>query len=173
LFLNLIDLCIARLGSVTNSILSPKIEKTASAPAAVWVGAGMCYLSFFCAGCLSSLMHLHSNKKTETAIKTSDSRTSETSSETEGLLASQKSIKRQNTQEHHEAGLGDIFLLPLSFWLICFICVQLYGTVVPFNNIASDFLMSKWYPGDTETAGAVMRQVFFYFKKRRNYIFIV
>ncbi|KAJ3218309.1 hypothetical protein HDU67_006081 [Dinochytrium kinnereticum] len=45
---------------------------------------------------------------------------------------------------------------PPSFWLLCLICVMLYGTVVPFNTIASDFLMSKWYPGDTETAGVVM-----------------
>ena len=55
------------------------------------------------------------------------------------------------------SGIGDLFLLPKTFWLICLICVLLYGTVVPFNNIASDFLMSKWYPGDTQTAGAVMR----------------
>ncbi|KAJ3113998.1 hypothetical protein HDU96_002642 [Phlyctochytrium bullatum] len=45
---------------------------------------------------------------------------------------------------------------PPSFWLICLICVLLYGTVIPFNTIASDFLMSKWYPNDTETAGLVM-----------------
>lgn len=48
-------------------------------------------------------------------------------------------------------------IFPRSFWLICIICILLYGTVVPFNNIASDFLMSKWYPNDTETAGIVMR----------------
>lgn len=51
----------------------------------------------------------------------------------------------------------DVMLLPVRFWFICIICILLYGTVVPFNNIASDFLMSKWYPGDTETAGTVMR----------------
>ncbi|KAJ3100355.1 hypothetical protein HDU97_002273 [Phlyctochytrium planicorne] len=51
---------------------------------------------------------------------------------------------------------GEVKKFPFAFWLVCVICVLLYGTVVPFNTIASDFLMSKWYPGDTETAGVVM-----------------
>ncbi|KAJ3412975.1 hypothetical protein HDV05_008690 [Chytridiales sp. JEL 0842] len=50
----------------------------------------------------------------------------------------------------------DILSFPFSFWLVCSICILLYGTVIPFNNIVSDFLMSKWYPNDTETAGLVM-----------------
>lgn len=74
----------------------------------------------------------------------------ESNSETAPLL-------QQPTQSNIFA---DIMFLPVRFWFICIICILLYGTVVPFNNIASDFLMSKWYPGDTETAGAVMRYVF-------------
>lgn len=53
--------------------------------------------------------------------------------------------------------LASIRKFPPSFWLICLICVLLYGTVVPFNNIASDFLMSKWYPNDPASAGLAMR----------------
>eukprot|EP00842_Homolaphlyctis_polyrhiza_P001139 jgi/Hompol1/2025/HPOL_005819-RA len=52
--------------------------------------------------------------------------------------------------------IKSIALLPTSFWLICTICILLYGTVIPFNNIASDFLMSKWYPNDIQMAGFVM-----------------
>lgn len=40
-----------------------------------------------------------------------------------------------------------------------YISILLYGTVIPFNNIASDFLQSKWYPNDIETAGSVMRYI--------------
>ncbi|KAG0207490.1 hypothetical protein BGX28_001267 [Mortierella sp. GBA30] len=50
----------------------------------------------------------------------------------------------------------DLKQFPLTFWLICALTILLYGTVVPFNNIASDFLQSKWYPGNPRKAAAVM-----------------
>ncbi|KAF9973677.1 hypothetical protein BGZ73_003044 [Actinomortierella ambigua] len=49
-----------------------------------------------------------------------------------------------------------VLSFPTTFWLICLLTVLLYGTVVPFNNIASDFLQSKWYPGNARKATAVM-----------------
>lgn len=50
----------------------------------------------------------------------------------------------------------DLKFFPVSFWLLCTLTVLLYGTVVPFNNIASDFLQSKWYHGNPRKAAAVM-----------------
>lgn len=67
---------------------------------------------------------------------------------------SEERAELENT--HAEPQKSVIRCFPFSFWLVCLLCVLLYGTVVPFNNIASDFLMSKWYPNDTETAGIVM-----------------
>ena len=52
-----------------------------------------------------------------------------------------------------------IQFFPAQFWLLCCICILLYGTVVPFNTFMSDFLQSKWFPGDPVTAGLVMRFV--------------
>ncbi|KAI9175796.1 hypothetical protein H9P43_006160 [Blastocladiella emersonii ATCC 22665] len=46
--------------------------------------------------------------------------------------------------------------LPPSFWLLCLVCITLYGTVVPFGAVASEFFQAKWYPGDPATAGLVM-----------------
>lgn len=51
---------------------------------------------------------------------------------------------------------NDLKLFPSSFWLICTLVVLLYGTVTPFNSIASDFLQSKWYHGRPRKAAAVM-----------------
>ncbi|RKP03757.1 hypothetical protein CXG81DRAFT_16726 [Caulochytrium protostelioides] len=51
---------------------------------------------------------------------------------------------------------SDVAYFPPAFWLVCVICILLYGTVIPFNSIAQDLLMSKWYPNDARTAGAVM-----------------
>ncbi|KAI7829849.1 major facilitator superfamily domain-containing protein [Gamsiella multidivaricata] len=55
-----------------------------------------------------------------------------------------------------EQWLSDLKFFPSTFWLICVLTVLLYGTVVPFNNIASDFLQSKWYHGKPRKAAAVM-----------------
>ncbi|KAI1318111.1 hypothetical protein EDD11_007163 [Mortierella claussenii] len=63
-------------------------------------------------------------------------------------------------QQHEESWWNqwrnDLQHFPLTFWLICTLTVLLYGTVVPFNNVASDFLQSKWYPGNPRKAAAVM-----------------
>lgn len=129
-FFNTIDLCVARFGSVVNSILTPRIAKSFGVPQAVWAGTFACYVSFISAIILVMMMSSH--------VKKSDSFTPKKQSE------SVWDFKAMRT-------------FPRSFWVICVICIMLYGTIVPFNNIASDFLMSKWYPNDTETAGLVMR----------------
>lgn len=59
-------------------------------------------------------------------------------------------------ETEQESG-GPWSVLPASFWILCLICMLLYGTVIPFNTTASDFLISKWYHGDIEMAGLVMR----------------
>ncbi|KAF9359028.1 hypothetical protein BGX26_000355 [Mortierella sp. AD094] len=51
---------------------------------------------------------------------------------------------------------SDLKFFPSTFWLICALTVLLYGTVVPFNNVASDFLQSKWYHNNPRKAAAVM-----------------
>ncbi|KAG0267625.1 hypothetical protein DFQ27_008526 [Actinomortierella ambigua] len=55
-----------------------------------------------------------------------------------------------------EAWWDGILSFPMTFWILCLLTVLLYGTVVPFNNIASDFLQSKWFPGRPRKATAVM-----------------
>jgi nitrate/nitrite transporter NarK len=63
-------------------------------------------------------------------------------------------------EQHQESWLrrwlADLEFFPSTFWLICTLTVLLYGTVVPFNNIASDFLQSKWYHDNPRKAAAVM-----------------
>ncbi|KAI9096985.1 major facilitator superfamily domain-containing protein [Phlyctochytrium arcticum] len=177
-----LNLCIARFGSVVNANLSPRIEKIWTSSGAVWVGAGTCYTSFCCALVLAALMATHSPDGSKPKSPSS-SRSS--ASEQRPLLEEQNTPDNANrpllpsksgnlTDEpdsytndatviddeiepwSFKQSLREIALFPGEFWIVCVICVMLYGTVVPFNNIASDFLMSKWYPGDTQTAGTVM-----------------
>ncbi|KAF9130264.1 hypothetical protein BGW39_003274 [Mortierella sp. 14UC] len=69
--------------------------------------------------------------------------------------------QQQRQMEQHQKScwrqwLADLEFFPSTFWLICILTVLLYGTVVPFNNIASDFLQSKWYHDNPRKAAAVM-----------------
>ena len=150
---------------MANSVFSPKIERLTSAPIAVWVGAFTCYLSFMCAMILSRMMTSNVDSTPRNKLQDADesSMAGLSSSETDDASEMDPLLARTDESPSlaNEGNWGDIFLLPKSFWIICSICVLLYGTVIPFNNIASDFLMSKWYPGDTIKAGAVMSYVFF------------
>ncbi|KAJ3382414.1 hypothetical protein HDU92_004774 [Lobulomyces angularis] len=225
-----LNLCVARLGSVMNSVMSPRIESSYSVPVAIWTGSLMCYLSFFSAfilSCLIAIKKLPEDKEEhEEHIPILSSLNNELSGHQrlEERASPRKKILKQGlinlvnestrideaqeeldfnlkttvlnrknteypnsffTREPEAMNEGSslhsntkrvefssdekktvvnflketffqIKLLPKEFWLICLICVVLYGTVVPFNNIASDFLMSKWFPGDTKKAGVIM-----------------
>ncbi|KAF9908982.1 hypothetical protein EC991_009164 [Linnemannia zychae] len=68
----------------------------------------------------------------------------------------QQRQSEQNQELWWRHWLADLKFFPSTFWLICILTVLLYGTVVPFNNIASDFLQSKWYHDNPRKAAAVM-----------------
>ncbi|TPX30584.1 hypothetical protein SmJEL517_g05879 [Synchytrium microbalum] len=177
-----LNLCIARFGSVANSLASPRIEVLTNVPTAVWAGTLMCYLSF---GASMALVSVIAHKSPPSDTNNTNQSTSPSTSEvsrrrqsmsslppqhrlsrgtsladptvTTPLLARQPSIYVETTiAATWSRAMEDVRLLPFTFWLVCLICVLLYGTVVPFNNIASDFLQSKWFPGDTVMAGNVM-----------------
>jgi hypothetical protein len=64
------------------------------------------------------------------------------------LSSDLKSFLKQNTQTFSN--------LPEAFWLLCVIVMCIYGTIIPFNNIVSEFLQVKWYQNDPEIAGKIM-----------------
>jgi len=56
--------------------------------------------------------------------------------------------------------LHDIFEFRLPLWLICASCVIVYCAVLPFNNVAGDFLQIR-YGYDTEVADRILAIPFF------------
>ncbi|TPX50008.1 hypothetical protein SeLEV6574_g01162 [Synchytrium endobioticum] len=163
-----LNLCIARFGSVVNALASPRIEVISNVPTAVWAGTVMCYLSFVAALFLVFVM-AHKTPQTpkeaprrqfptevaQRRLSRGDSLS--IPSVATPLIAKQLSYHPVNSVVTKWAqALADVKLLPFTFWLVCLICVLLYGTVVPFNNIVSDFLQSKWFPGDAVMAGNLM-----------------
>lgn len=46
--------------------------------------------------------------------------------------------------EAEEVKLKAVFTFPLIFWILTGSCLTVYCTVLPFNNIASNFIQQKW-----------------------------
>ncbi|CAO3572213.1 unnamed protein product [Mortierella alpina] len=218
-----LNLCIARFGSVVNTLITPWAEQRWGVPTAIWIGTLSCVVSFMSAVVLVNVIDPPRRQpeveSTETTALTpllatvptvscntlyranstttadcASSRSSSASSPTQasmqqplpgplrrGVSFSDSMHSTGPTGGHNKARTrsslhivtdqscggrmqesfwqswwNELKVFPLTFWLICALTVLLYGTVVPFNNIASDFLQSKWYPGNPRKAAAVM-----------------
>ncbi|ORY43988.1 MFS general substrate transporter [Rhizoclosmatium globosum] len=68
-------------------------------------------------------------------------------------LLQQTSTPTQSSTQVSPAGILD---LPRDFWIICGTYILFGGPYYCFNNTALDFLVSKWYPNDTVSAGFTM-----------------
>jgi hypothetical protein len=133
-----------------NSIMSPRLAGLFSVPVAVWCGTLSCYVSFLSVISLTGILAVHNKKVAQSSMPRDIE-----SAPLLGLVDTEQSAF--TVTDVSTDSKWPVEKLPVSFWIVCMICILLYGTVVPFNNIASDFLMSKWYPGDTQMAGFVMR----------------
>ncbi|KAI9236076.1 MAG: major facilitator superfamily domain-containing protein [Podila humilis] len=214
-----LNLCIARFGSVVNTLVTPWAEQKWGVPTAVWIGTLSCVMSFLSAVCLvilnmpaagsanvskeeaecTPLLTVQDTTHTDTSsryLTQTTSQNEDTTSPLErssilnhlpGILRREASFTESVHSVRFEPGYSksgirpslhiltdqatlelnnrhlwwhqwwdDMRFFPLTFWLLCALTVLLYGTVVPFNNIASDFLQSKWYPGNPRKATAVM-----------------
>ncbi|KAK5816765.1 major facilitator superfamily domain-containing protein [Linnemannia elongata] len=233
-----LNLCIARFGSVVNTLVTPWAEQKWDVPTAIWIGTLSCVASFLSAVVLVMLidrspLSFPDSKEHELDTTTPllsahfprsstfdqpdsmpvylpTSGTDETLSPTlvkspshpailqhlPGILRreasfsesirsvrfrpgyarsgtrpslhivtvqdeSKQKLRFQQQQERLQESwwrqwVTDLEHFPSTFWLICALVVLLYGTVVPFNNIASDFLQSKWYHDNPRKAAAVM-----------------
>jgi nitrate/nitrite transporter NarK len=102
-----------------------------------WVGTFFCGLSFLCALVLVNVIpdEIFGNSNDSTMIP---------------LISGMDS-----QHEHTDSVLREYYHLPKLFHILCVTLVFLYGTVVPFNTIANDFLIKK-YSTDTKTAGFIM-----------------
>ncbi|KAG0320183.1 hypothetical protein BGZ97_000558 [Linnemannia gamsii] len=235
-----LNLCIARFGSVVNTLVTPWAEQKWDVPTAIWIGTLSCVASFLSAILLVVLIDTPSSSVIDSKERELDTTTtpllsarfprSSTFDQPEniphclptsgtdetlspslvkspshpailqhlpGILRREASFSesirsvrfrpgyarsgtrpslhivtvqdeskqnpqlRQPQEKRHEESwwrqwLADLAFFPSTFWLICMLTVLLYGTVVPFNNIASDFLQSKWYHDNPRKAAAVM-----------------
>lgn len=135
-------------------------------PVAVWCGTLSCYISFISAVILTLILRAHQKDSDDEVSSHQIYEAVPSEDVIEGINFTSKNGASVDSADATRIGADDssqsisfsnITYLPSSFWLVCTLCILLYGTVVPFNTIASDFLMDKWYKGDIQMAGFVMR----------------
>ncbi|KAI8613085.1 major facilitator superfamily domain-containing protein [Chytriomyces sp. MP71] len=153
-----LNLCLAvsKLGSIANSFASPFVALHFGVEAALWISGLACILSLLAAIVLSKL------------VGGSDDNDIVTLNEADPIEATpllrlgySSSCSAHSTSldctmaTKHPSLTSTLGNLPISFWLLCllFCC---HASFYSFNNTASDFLQSKWYPGDPITAGQIM-----------------
>ena len=116
-----LTLTVSRLGSVLNDVLSPKIARENDATPAYWFGLVLCIISF-----IASVVVCYIDYTKDTIMN-------------DEHLHSGNSDSNSNTSSNFISTLKSFNVL---FWLISFICIMLYGSVLPFNYIATGFFLS-------------------------------
>ncbi|RLN96444.1 hypothetical protein BBJ28_00015897 [Nothophytophthora sp. Chile5] len=115
-----LNLSVARLGSVINNELSPRIAEAANVSTALWAGVLMCAFSG-----VSVLLVIAVDNRAKQQLPAS-------ARKAEDAVA--QSIK-----------LSDVKEFRMSFWLLALSAMVIYGCVVPFNSVASSLLIERDY----------------------------
>ncbi|KAK9766954.1 hypothetical protein K7432_003584 [Basidiobolus ranarum] len=123
-----LNLTIGKWGSAADALLSPWICALTNVATVNWIGFLVCLFSALCAFFLIRLDTPQARMKAGVPLEAGS----------------------------EDISLKDILKLQSSFWLLCLLIIALYGSVQPFLYISSAFLQQKWYPGDSQKAGAIM-----------------
>ena len=128
-----ISLTVSRLGSVLNDVLSPRIANDDDATNAYWFGLMLCILSFVAIIILCMIDYA----KDQTMKERDEAESTMRRNDGEALVNS------------NESWIDTLLHFNSLFWVISIICLVLYGTVLPFNYIATGFFCDtslKSYP---------------------------
>eukprot|EP00823_Brevimastigomonas_motovehiculus_P000707 TRINITY_DN108_c0_g1_i2.p1 TRINITY_DN108_c0_g1~~TRINITY_DN108_c0_g1_i2.p1 ORF type:complete len:511 (+),score=140.07 TRINITY_DN108_c0_g1_i2:24-1556(+) len=154
-----LDLSISKLGSVINDWVSPAIMKGYSLQYALWFGFIVC-----CLAILATVILVLLNKYAESKAKQEEELAKEKKEQADREAATKSGQIYEKKEEAPKADenphLRDIKYFNSRLWLICWSCVIVYATILPFNNISSDFLQDR-YEYSTERGDRVMAIPFF------------
>ena len=135
-----INLAIARLGSVFNNIISPRLGGVVYPN---YFGFLLCCLSFLCV-----LITLPIDRSIEMKIKLYKNSDMSIDSDIQTPERKEKSINRINdSNEVNDTSpkIKDLLKFPFVFWILVVLCITVYGCITPFNNVASSFLLERDY----------------------------
>eukprot|EP00386_Alphamonas_edax_P002309 GDKI01006874.1.p1 GENE.GDKI01006874.1~~GDKI01006874.1.p1 ORF type:complete len:495 (-),score=113.00 GDKI01006874.1:147-1631(-) len=138
-----LNLCVARGGSVLNDLLSPVVAESLGVSNAILLGVLLLACGLLCTIVVNTL-----DRKIEKRLEEQNR---------------ERSIAPEEVGE--KTNLADVLKFSPLFWTICWVCVVVYACILPFNNIASGFLVEEWYaslpPAEArQRAGRVMSIIF-------------
>lgn len=152
-----LNLSVARLGSVLNNFISPRLASAAGIPFASWFGAILCGVSVMNTLVISSI-----DKRYDGAAGKGGDMEKPligVDDDAEEGNSSSNPIRDGNNDDDDEQALAaldssytdekpafrDVLSFSQAFWLLAVSCVVVYGCVLPFNNIASTLLLERDY----------------------------
>ncbi|KAI8899997.1 major facilitator superfamily domain-containing protein [Globomyces pollinis-pini] len=127
-----LNICVGRMGSVLNDLMSPWIANQFNVPSAAWFGFLTCLASFACAIYLAKI-----------ESKQPDNHESQTIHGIPLIKDKSKTLFQKSD-------------FSIGFWLLLGIIICLYATMIPFNTIHAALLEYKFYPGDSVKAAQIM-----------------
>ncbi|KAG0376173.1 hypothetical protein BGX24_008166 [Mortierella sp. AD032] len=173
-----LNLSSARIATALNDNVSPAIAVGGGGVVgASWAGVLVCTTSLFCGIALAYLDRPESRNESGVRLDARDRNQDEIRSRKDNIVGRQainvssdstmtmssvalqeeEDIEKENEMAEDDQMLySEILTLQPTFWILSLICISLYGAVVPFIHISSDFLQKKWYMKDPTKAGAVM-----------------
>eukprot|EP00753_Platysulcus_tardus_P008382 PLAT15939.1.p1 GENE.PLAT15939.1~~PLAT15939.1.p1 ORF type:complete len:489 (+),score=248.38 PLAT15939.1:562-2028(+) len=125
-----LTLALARLGSVVNDYIS-SLFPVDRVYFAFWVGFAICVLSSVCSWIVACIDRRAEAKLARNRLEGS-------------LNPDRGASKDKEEEEEQDVSLWDARHFGLQFWLLAASCIVVYCSVLPFNNIASDFMLSKY-----------------------------
>ena len=124
-------LSISRIGSVTNNIVSPWLANNFhSLNVPFFFSVGLIFL-----GLLSSVVVIYIGHQADRVIISGT-----------GSSNLEKNTDSNSTEKNPSIfnNMKKVFYFPFIFWLMSISCVVVYGTVLPFNNVASALIIEKF-----------------------------
>jgi MFS family permease len=128
-----VSLSISRLGSVLNDVASTPLASAVSVPGAFLCGAALLLLGILFTGVMFVV-----DRSAEKRLTASNDEIDMAAVTDDGATIIKK-------KEGRDVKLSDIKHFSTGFWLIALSCIVVYGTILPFNNIAQGFLLEKYF----------------------------
>ena len=125
-------LSISRIGSVTNNIVSPYLANH-------FQSLNIPFFFSCClilVGLLSSFVVIYIGRYADRLINNGGGG--------DDHSKSNKDNQNNTTTPSIFNNMKKIFYFPFIYWLMCISCVVVYGTVLPFNNVASALIIEKF-----------------------------
>ena len=152
-----------RLGSGLNFLISPSIADDHGVNIACLVGVSLCVFSTMCTVMLVWMDTRYDRlgylpepaKQVAAAALTSTADADNDADNNDGASTTVTTPAPISVCEHLKRMPSQIYNLSIQYWLLCAICVCLYGSDLPFIGFAKNFFQVKWDLSPTE-AGLAM-----------------